>query len=255
MVENIIEQRSLDWFRARLGNITGSRCGDLMKTGRKKDETFGDVAKTYMLQLAAERSMNPEVVNDDEIFSQYVEITSATSKAMRFGTEQEDNAKQLFEKLAGVRVEEVSSCRHDTLPHFAASPDGLIYSDLRPIACVEVKCPKQETFMKYATEIHDAASLKTVKPEYYWQTMAEMECTGTSLCYFVAYSPWERSPLHVAEIRKQDDDVALLLERVALANDYIQNLIDNGRQSTKFISDIRDTVQQEATRRVVGVAE
>ena len=41
-------QRTLDWHRARLGNITGSAVGDLMKSGRRKDETFGETAKAYM---------------------------------------------------------------------------------------------------------------------------------------------------------------------------------------------------------------
>lgn len=255
MIANDIGQRSLDWYRARLGNITGSRCGDLMKAGRGKGEAFGETAKAYMLQLAAERGMNPDVVADDEIFSQYVELCDASSKAMRFGTEQEDNAKRLFERLAGVAVEEVSSCRHDTLEHFAASPDGLVYCDLRPVACVEVKCPKQEAFMRYATQIADAATLKAVKPDYYWQTMAEMECTGTSLCYFVAYSPWQRAPLHVAEIRKDEADAALLRERVAMANEYIRKLMDDGLRRRTIVSGVRDTVRREASRLALGLAE
>ena len=37
-------QRDLGWFRVRLGSITGSKVGDLMKSGRKKEQVFGDTA-------------------------------------------------------------------------------------------------------------------------------------------------------------------------------------------------------------------
>ena len=113
MINATDNQRSLEWFRARLGNITGSRCGDLMKSGRRKEDTFGDTAKSYIMQLAAERMLNPVVVDDDELFAEYVEFTSVSSKAMRFGTEQEEAARSLFSSMAGVTVIEPSSCRQD----------------------------------------------------------------------------------------------------------------------------------------------
>lgn len=31
-------QHTLEWYRDRLGKITGSRAGDLMKSGRNKSE-------------------------------------------------------------------------------------------------------------------------------------------------------------------------------------------------------------------------
>ncbi len=47
-------QHSLEWYRKRLGKVTGSRVGDLMKPGKKKEDLFGDTAKSYIYQLAAE---------------------------------------------------------------------------------------------------------------------------------------------------------------------------------------------------------
>ena len=246
-------QRSLGWFRARLGNVTGSRCGDLMKAGRRKDETFGETAKSYIMQLAAERMMNPAIVNDDELFAQYVECTSVTSKALRFGTEQEGAARKLFSKVAGVEVVEPSSCRHDTVPHFAASPDGLILgSDGKPLACVEIKCPNIDTFIRY-TGIHDGASLKDINPQYYWQVQAEMSCTGTELCYFVAYSPWLLRPLHVAQIRRDAEDERRLLDRIIMANELIDILL-NGKE-TANLPRIFDCLHKGAADAAVGLAQ
>ena len=36
MIVDNVEQRSLDWFRLRCGSFTGSKIGDLMKSGKKK---------------------------------------------------------------------------------------------------------------------------------------------------------------------------------------------------------------------------
>lgn len=65
---DVTEQRSLAWFRQRLGYITGSKVGDLMKSGRRKEEAFGETAKSYLYQVAAERCINKAIVADDEYF-------------------------------------------------------------------------------------------------------------------------------------------------------------------------------------------
>lgn len=228
MVTGNTEQRSLDWFRARLGNITGSKVSDIMKPGRKKDETFSDTAKAYLYQVAGERLFNPDFLNDDEVFSDYLDETSVTSKAMRWGTEQEDAARRLTSDILGYDIEEVSLCAHDTIPHFAASPDGMIRNidGKGHMGVLEIKCPNVGTFMRYRHLVHSADDLKAVKPEYYWQMMAEMDCTGAVGGLFVAYCPWLSRPFHYAYIGRVEDDINLMEERVALANEFIENIIN-----------------------------
>jgi hypothetical protein len=77
------------------------------------------------------------------MFSEYINQTSISSKAMRFGTETEGDARIVYMRITGHVVDEVSSCMHDYIPNFASSPDGVIYntdntSDL--VGCVEIKC-------------------------------------------------------------------------------------------------------------------
>ena len=38
MINDNETQRDLGWFRVRLGSITGSKVGDLMKSGKKKEQ-------------------------------------------------------------------------------------------------------------------------------------------------------------------------------------------------------------------------
>lgn len=229
MIEEDVVQRSVEWHRRRMGYITGSKVSDIMKSGRKKDDVLSATAKTYLYQLAAERMFNPAILDDDVLFGEYIDQTNFTTKAMEWGIEQEENAKRLYMKTYHPDKEliEVSSCRHDKVEWFAASPDGMVRNidgngNMRSI---EVKCPTLSTYMLYRTEIHDADTLKAVKPEYYWQVMAEMSCTGAIDADFITYCPWLSKPLHVAHIERNEDDINIMLERVKLANEFIDNVL------------------------------
>lgn len=230
MITDNVEQRSLEWHRLRCGCITGSKVADIMKSGRKKDEIFSETAKAYLYQIAGERLFNPDFLNDDDIFQDYIDQVSVNTKAMQWGSDQEGAAKSLFMQMNFPEGEivELSSCKHDTIPYFAASPDGAIYGrDGGDIKTIEVKCPNINTYMKYRTLIHDAASLKDTEPKYYWQMMAEMSCTGATSGIFITYCPWLSKPIHWAEIERNEDDVKLMEDRVILANDFINEIINN----------------------------
>ena len=231
MITSNVEQRSLDWYRLRCGHITGSKVADIMKSGRKKDEVFSETAKAYLFQVAGERLFNPTFLNDDGIFQDYIDQVSVNTKAMQWGSDQEDAAKSLFMQMnfPEGEITELSSCKHDTIPYFAASPDGAIYygRDGEDLKIIEVKCPNINTYMKYRTLIHDAASLKETEPKYYWQMMAEMSCTGAKGGIFIVYCPWLSKPIHWADIGRVEDDIKLMEDRVILANDFINEIINN----------------------------
>lgn len=200
-----------------------------MKCGRKKDETWSETARSYIYQVAGERLFNEKFLEDDGIFQDYLDLTSVSTKAMQFGSDQEDAAKSLFMQMnfPEGEITELSSCKHDTIPYFAASPDGAIYGrDGEDLKIIEVKCPNINTYMKYRTLIHDAASLKEVEPKYYWQMMAEMSCTGATSGIFITYCPWLSKPIHWAEIERNRDDVKLMESRVMLANEFIDEIIN-----------------------------
>lgn len=225
------EQRSLDWYRARLGCITGSRVADIMKGGRRKEDVFSQTAKAYLYQLAGERLLNETFVNDDDVFGDYVRQTSATTKAMQWGIDHEDAAKQLYMQIYMPEKElwETGSCAHPTIEHFAASPDGIVrdFNGCGGIGVLEVKCPTVGTFMQYFAEIRDAATLKAVKPEYYWQMQAEMDCVDACGGVFIAYCPWLTRPLHTAHIVRVEADIESMEQRVRLANEFIENINNN----------------------------
>ena len=215
------EQRTLEWYRARLGYITGSQVGSLMKSGRTKDKVFSDTALTYLYQLAGERSLNPEIVKDDNMFTFYLEQTTSQSKNMRFGTEQEENARAMYVDITGREVKEVGLCHHPQIKYLASSPDG-ITADGDVMGCVEIKCPTLSTYSKYVAEIHDNESLKKVNPDYYYQCQNHMACTEAQFCDFIVYSPFVENPIHIVRVQRDEDAIALIMERVELAEQIIE---------------------------------
>ena len=226
MIVDNVEQRSLDWFRLRCGSFTGSKIGDLMKSGRKKEQIFGDTAMSYIFKVAAERMLNPVFVNDDELFGQYIEQQQVYSKSIIWGQEQEDNAKDLLmRKNPEWELADVSSCKHDTIPHFAASPDAIIY-DRKKLMITEIKCPSVHTFVRYLVEINDAESLKKVQPDYFYQMQAEMACTNAESGIFVAYCPWLVKPIHIVPIERDEEAIKAIEERVVKANEIVEQIIN-----------------------------
>lgn len=222
MVENAA-QRTLDWYRVRLGNITGSMVGVLMKAGRTG--YFSETAKSYIYQLAAERAMNPKIIEDEYCFSDYLNQVDVTTKAMRFGTEHEKDARELYERLTGHHVLEVSSVRHPSIPHFASSPDGYYDEDGYKV-CLEIKCPNQATFMKYREEVTDGDTLLRVKPEYYYQCMAHMMVTGGDETHFVTYCPFQLHPIHIIRVSPNQHVFDEMEKRIRMANDLIEQIAD-----------------------------
>ena len=232
MIVDNVEQRSLEWHRLRCGSFTGSKIGDLMKSGRKKEQIFGDTAMSYIFKVAAERMLNPIFLNDDTIFADYVEQQQIYSKAIVWGQEQEDNAKDLLRKKNPEwELADVSSCKHDTIPHFAASPDAIIY-DRKKLMVGEIKCPNPNTFVRYLVEIKDAESLKKVQPDYFYQMQAEMACTNAESGIFVAYCPWLVKPIHIVPIERDEEAIKAIEERVVKANEIIEQII-NGTYKTE----------------------
>lgn len=216
------EQRSLDWFRSRLGVITGSQVGVLMKSGRGKEKVFGETALSYMYQLAGELSLNPAVVADDEMFNFYLDQTTSQSKAMRFGSEQEENARATYMQVTGRSVEVVGLCPHPQIAGFASSPDGIVY-DNGNVGCLEIKCPSLATFSRYCAEIHDGETLRAVNPDYFYQCQAHMACTDSSYTDFVTYCPFVANPIHIVRVERDEDAISAMTERVLLAKEIINS--------------------------------
>lgn len=174
-----MEQRTDEWFAARLGKVTASRIADVI--GKTKSG-YGAARKNYMAQLLCERLTGTR----EETF---------VSATMQRGTDLEAKARATYILTNGDLVEEIGFVEHPNIEMSGASPDGLVNDD----GLIEIKCPNTATHLEF---------IRTKKPksEYILQMQWQMACTGRSWCDFVSYD--DRLPEKFAfySIRLERDD-------------------------------------------------
>lgn len=217
------EQGSSEWLKQRLGKITGSRIGDLMTSG-KKGEMFGKTALSYIYEVCAERDLLQKYMDDDYLFEIYQRQVSIDNKFIEFGHDNEDFAAERYQLVTECKLEECESIRHPTIPFFSASPDRIaVKYGLRKV--VEIKVPLPKTFMEYMAEVKDNETLKSVNPKYYYQTMAEMACTGLDKADFVVFCPFLKHNIHIVEITRDEAVIAEFEKRITAANEIINQIL------------------------------
>ena len=220
----MIEQGSSEWVKQRLGKITGSRIGDLMTSG-KKGEMFGKTALSYIYEVCAERDLLQKYMDDDYLFEIYQRQVSINNKFIEFGHDTEDFAAERYQLVTECKLEECESIQHPTISHFSASPDRIAIKDgLRKV--VEIKVPLPKTFMEYMAEVKDNETLKSVNPKYYYQTMAEMACTGLDKADFVVFCPFLKHNIHIVEITRDEAVIAEFEKRIMAANEIINQILN-----------------------------
>lgn len=180
-----MEQKTPEWYAARLGKVTASRVADLMartKTG------YGASRGNYLAELLCERLTGEQA-------------DRFTSAEMQRGTDLEPQARAAYAFIHSTSVQECGFIVHPVIEGFGASPDGLIGD----VGLVEIKCPNTATHVDYLLS-------QTVPGKYVTQMMAQMACTGRTWCDFVSYDP--RLP----------DDLQLFVKRVHRDKDAIAEM-------------------------------
>jgi putative phage-type endonuclease len=187
----IMEQRSSEWFAARLGKVTASRVADVIAKTKSGYSTSRD---NYMAQLVCERLTGQQG-------------ESFTNAAMQWGTETEPLARSAYEAYADLMVEEVAFVQHPKIEMAGASPDGLVGL----FGMLEIKCPNTATHI-------DTLLTQTVPTKYITQMQWQMRCCERQWCDFVSFDP--RLPqdlqLFVKRVEFDASYVAMLEEEVNL---------------------------------------
>jgi putative phage-type endonuclease len=172
-----MEQRTEEWFAARLGKVTASRVADVLakiKTGESASR------KNYKMELVVQRLTNKQG-------------ESFTNAAMEWGTEQEPFARMAYEAHTGTFVKEEGFVDHPTIEGFGCSPDGIVGEGL-----IEIKCPN--------TANHIETVLENKAPsKYIPQMQCQMACTGAKWCDFVSFDPRLPEDLQLFVVRVERD--------------------------------------------------
>ena len=174
-----MEQRTEEWFEARMGCVTASRTADVMaktKTG------YAASRANYMAELICERLTGERQ-------------GGFSSAAMQWGTDTEPQARMAYEIMTGATVVETGFVLHPEIAGFGASPDGLIGDD----GLIEIKCPNTATHIE--TLLADKVPTK-----YIIQMHVQMLCTGRAWCDFVSFDPRLPVELQMFTKRVERDD-------------------------------------------------
>ena len=183
-----MEQRTEEWFKARLGKVTASRIADVM--ARTKTD-YGASRESYMAQLAVERITQKPT----ETF---------TNAAMQWGTDQEPNARAAYEVKTGNMVEEVGFIEHPRIPNSGASPDGFVDGLW---GMIEIKCPETKTVIEMLLS-------GNIADKYYKQMQWQMACCDRNWCDYVVYDP------------RMPEGLQLIIKRVERNEVFIKEMED-----------------------------
>ena len=189
-----MEQRSAEWFSARLGKVTASKVDDVMVKVRNGESTY---KRKYRMQLVTERLTNKVV----PVFM---------NSAMAHGVEFEDKARVEYANkmklLIGKDVREVGFIDHPTIKMAGASPDGLVGLN----GLIEIKCPQPMTHT-------ETLQTGVIAKKYIHQMQWQMACTGKKWCDFVSYHPDfpKEYQLFIKRVERDDDLISRCEESVS----------------------------------------
>lgn len=210
-------QRTPEWFAQRLGKFTGSRIKDLMNCNRattKKDWSdgtkiagFGDTAIRYIFGKAMERKYG-------------YAVQTPTTAAMRYGTENEEVIKEIYQQKFEREIKEVGFVQIQD--YLGTSADGLIDEKI----AVEIKASTN-----WSTYMSRTQKEFNEKHEDFWQVQNHMLCLDVEECEYIVglppqniYQP-EIRDINIKRIYKDEVVCDAILQRAKLANRIIEDFL------------------------------
>lgn len=187
-----MEQRSAEWFEARLGRATGSKA-DCVMAKPKKDGGEPYTRRDYRIQLALER-----------ITGRLAEDGFQTNE-MRRGIELEPAAMAAYEAQTGSIAMPVGFYQCVDIMA-GCSPDGVIDGGR---GLLSLKCPKSSTHLGYLRA-------GVMPADYVPQMLHELLVTGASFYDFASFDDRMPDDLQLFIVRTERDEAAVSAYAAAL---------------------------------------
>ena len=195
MIIDDAPQGTPEWFSARCGIPSASNFDKIVtSTGVPSKQ-----AQKYLYQLAAER-----VTGRAE--------EGYTNAAMERGKETEQEARNLYEVLNDVQIQQVGVCFPDERKRFCASPDGLVGDD----GLIEIKCPLAYASVGYLLD-------KTLPVDYVQQVQGQLLVTGRKWVDFLSYYPGLK-PM-IVRVDRDEKFISLLSEALERFVEELENVV------------------------------
>lgn len=154
------QQQTPEWYQVRCGIPSASNFEKIITTKGEPSKQ----AQKYMYKLAGEKVCG-------------IAEESYQNGAMLRGVELEAEAREFYELINDVKVEQVGFCMTDD-ETIGCSPDGLVGDD----GLIEIKCPSMAVHVEYM--INDK-----LPADYFQQVQGGLFVTGRKWSDFVSYYP------------------------------------------------------------------
>lgn len=188
-----MEQRSVEWYKERLGRFTASEITRLL--GKLTTQKGQDAFDSYCMEKASESVFG--MVEDDYV-----------SFDMQRGIDLEPYA---FDKFKELMSEEFISVEKSEFicygNHAGSSPDAKVNSK----DTLEIKCPTPSNFFKLSLT-------KEVPEKHYAQMQMQMLCLDSTKGYYFNYCTHLGNEYHFTIIVERDEAIIQLIkERIEMA--------------------------------------
>ena len=185
MIEIDVKQGSEEWLKMRLGKITGT----------KLKEVFKPDNLPLIYKMIA------------EIDSEEIEETF-TTKQMQRGKDLEPIAREIYQQVKDIEIEEIGFCLSDSNDYLAYSTDGFT-KDRK--GGIEIKCPNTETHVKYISQ-------NQIPNEYKSQVhTAFLVNEKLEWLDFVSFDPrFKSKPMFIKRIERTEIDSILQQTKIEL---------------------------------------
>jgi putative phage-type endonuclease len=186
--EIVAEQRTPEWYAARLGRATASRFNDIIAKTRSG---YASTRMNYRAELVIERLTGQR-------------IDMYQNAAMLWGTETEPLARTTYMLTTGNFVTECGFFAHNEIAA-GASPDGLVEDE----GTIEIKSPNPATHI-------ETLRLGSIPARYVPQVQGQLWITGRQWCDFISFDPRlpENAQLFIQRIERDDNYIASLEQEV-----------------------------------------
>jgi putative phage-type endonuclease len=147
------EQRTKEWYEFRGNRLTASDLGSVIGTN-----PYENYLNTVLKKCG-------------------IEVPFTTNKAIKHGIKYEEIVTMIYSFRNNLEVFEYGCIPHPTIPHFGASPDGIVDSKSKNTDMIgrmlEIKCPTGRPITGFC-------------PEYYWaQVQGQLDVCDLDYCDFV----------------------------------------------------------------------
>lgn len=190
-----IDDTETEWRQQRLGMITGSQFGKLIKSDKKGGFKLStsETANTLIYKIAWERLLKEGNVSNG------LGRLSVDSQSIRHGNEYEGKAILKYMEVTGREVDYAQ--RFIEFDSFVGgTPDGFIGDD----GLIEVKCP-----WNGGNHLKTLLTGEIYNTDYIYQMQGYMWVTGRQWCDFVTYDPDLIDGLQLSITRVERDETII----------------------------------------------